>query len=80
MLRKYVAYYNPARCHQLRGGDAPEPRHVEDGPERQEPFGRDNGVLNGLLDRLDGAPVDHRYPTVFLCGKLDGSIHFELSI
>jgi transposase InsO family protein len=31
ILREYVAYYNRARCHQSLGGNAPEPRTVEDG-------------------------------------------------
>ncbi len=32
VLRDYVGYYNSARCHQALGGNAPEPRNVEDGP------------------------------------------------
>jgi len=31
VLRKYVAYYNGARCHQSLNGNAPEPRAVEAG-------------------------------------------------
>jgi len=31
VLREYVEYYNTARCHQALGGNAPEPRPVEDG-------------------------------------------------
>ena len=30
-LREYVEYYNHSRCHQSVGGNAPEPRVVEDG-------------------------------------------------
>ncbi len=32
VLREYAEYYNTARCHQALGGNAPEPRPVEDGP------------------------------------------------
>ena len=29
--RAYLAYYNESRCHQSLGGNAPEPRGLEDG-------------------------------------------------
>jgi transposase InsO family protein len=31
ILGEYVEYYNHSRCHQALDGDAPEPRHVDDG-------------------------------------------------